>query len=207
MDREEELYILLNRIFPHPYAGSSSDGNSLFDVCKKLGSSYCMKFNDNGYDEKYARYESDKVIREVAIHISDEQLRDLFRNNKERLSSYYNFLGSRYTYWFKTKELSMESEQENIRKQLHELIEQYSDNGKAILGAIYELNFERNMAFRNYLEVIALALKKGYKRGIKGKGYPSIFSDLILIGIIDHDRKDLRIFEELAPLVKEELML
>lgn len=207
MDREEEIYILLERIFPHPYSGSNSDGNLLFHLCKELGSSYCQKFDDRGYDEEYNSFDSDKVIREVAKYISDDQLKSLFKDNKEKLSSYYNFFGSRYTYKSKTKELSMESEQENIRRTLHELMVQYSDNGKAILSAIYELNFERNFRYRNYWEVIALAIRKGYKSGIKGKSYHSIFSDLILAGIIESDRRSLRIYEELAPLVKEELML
>ncbi|AKA47886.1 hypothetical protein IX51_00940 [uncultured archaeon] len=202
--KEEERFLLLSKICPQSYSGRTLEENLLFKLCRELKSDYCLGFNDNGYDDKYKGFDSDKVTKEVARLISDQKLNDWLSQNKEMLNDFYDFNGEYYTFNGKNKEFTQSSNWDMFRDRIKEFLEKFGNQGGSVLNAILELN-EEGRRYRNYYENQTLAGRKGFKQGVKGQGYNTLLSELELSKIIDFDKRDLRIPEELMPLVQDVL--
>lgn len=202
--KEEELALLLSKVCPHSYPGRPLEENLLFEMCRTLKSNYCLGYNDTGYDEKYDGFESERVIRELATLISSQQIADFLYRNKEKLNEYCDFNGEFYTFYGREKRFSLNSRWNEIRKLIDEFLTKFEDSGKAVLSAILDLN-KQGRLFKNYYEALALATRKGFKKGVNGRGFITLLSELQLSRIIDHDLRNLKVPEELMPLVADVL--
>ena len=198
LTKEQERFLLLKKVFRNPYPGDVSS-LALFKLGRELKLEYCGSFKDNGYDERYAGFETDKVIREVADNIGDQRFIKLFEDDKGELSEYASFYGKYHTYDSRTKTLALSSSWTEIKNEISSVLIRYPSNGKIVLDAIYEVNFKKNKIWKNYYEVMTMAKNKGLT-----SNWQNIISEYILIGIID-DRKNIRITEEMRPLVEEVL--
>lgn len=65
LTKEEERILLLKRVFQPSFPGHR-DMFALFEEGKRLGSQYCLGFNEDGYDQQYQGFESNRVTEEVA---------------------------------------------------------------------------------------------------------------------------------------------
>jgi len=197
LTKEEERIILLKRIFPASYHGS--ENNILFEKCKAMGSSYCSSFNENGYNDKYMGFDSDKVYAEIGKLITDGGLLKIFEEHKEILHNYYNFYGKYYTYEGKENKLSIGSKWEIVGKETEKIINKYGSNAKAILRAVYEVNHIERETYKNYWLVKTSSANNGFQ----GKGWMTILSQFQLVRIIGNDVRSIEIPEEMIPLVEE----
>ena len=196
VDKTIEKELLLRRIFPAPYAGYEST-LPLFIICRELGDSYCLKFNEKGYTKNYQRFDSEEVIKRVSKLISDEQLLYYAKKFEAALNTYSDFKGKYYTYDHKTKQLKIGSKWKTILKTLNEFFNEYGKNGEAVLRAIFEVNVKHDKRWKNFWLIHTLAKKYGLV-----KGWYAILSELELIGIITRHKGDIWIPDELIPLIK-----
>ena len=199
LTKVEERMILLTNFYVSP--DPTYDGNIfLLKECKKLGSEYCRKFNDNGFDEKYNRLDPKVVISEIAKLSDEPGFISIFRDHKENTNFYRDFFGKYYTVSFREKSLINNSAWNNKRKDIQNLLTKYPRDAKLVISAIHEINRNIGGKYKNYYMVRTEAINKGFS----GKNWIKIRSELQLIGVIPSgDYKSLYIYEELIPLVEE----
>ena len=82
LTKVEERMILLTNFYVSP--DPTYDGNSfLLKECKKLGSEYCRRFNDNGFNEKYNGLDPKVIISEIAKLSDEPGFISVFRDHNE----------------------------------------------------------------------------------------------------------------------------
>ena len=189
-----EKELLIKRIFSTPYAGYE-DSLTLFLICRELGDPYCLKFNEKGYTEKYESFKSDEVIARAVNLLNDQKLLDFAKKYKDALSGWNKFQGEHYTYDPKTKSLTLQSQWPYLEKKLRSFLDEYGNEGEAVLLAIWEVNTDHGKRYDNYYMIQTLAKKSGLK-----KGWLKILAELELIEIISRHKGDIAIPEELLPL-------
>lgn len=200
--KEDELRMLLDRLFWDPSPGRNLSENTLFQICRELDSEYCLRFNERGYTENYEGFEKEKVKEEVVNRLTDEKLIDFSIRFKDKINAHDSFLGQYYTYSKKEGKLTIGSVWNRIEDDLRDFLERYSGTGDAILKAIYEVNFVHGILYKNYWPVMARASKNGM-----GKGWRHALSELQLISVIGADSRHIEIKSELRPLVERMLNL
>ena len=171
------------------------NGNTfLLKKCKNLGSEYCRRFNDNGFDEKYNILDPKVVISEIA-NLSDEPLFiSIFRDHKENTNFYRDFFGKYYTVSFREKSLINNSTWDNKRKDIENLLIKYPGDAKCVISAIHDINKNNGGKCKNYYMVRTEAINKGSS----GKNWIKILPALRLIGFIpSRDYKSPCIYEKL----------
>ena len=199
LTRDEERKILLTNFYVD-LDPTNAGVCSLLQVCKKIGSDYCRRFNDNGFDEKFNRFDPKVVISEIAKLSDEHEFISIFRDHKENTNFFRNFFGKYYTVSFREKSLSSNSVWDNKRKDIEKLLARYPGDAKLVISAIHDINAKNGVTFKNYYMVRTEAINRGYS----GKNWIKILSELQLAEIIPSgDYKSLYIYEELMPLVEE----
>jgi len=130
-----ERYILFRKIF-QPLA--------LLRIGHKIGDTYCLQFNENGYDKSYNYYKEDDVISRLAEGLSDDQLVEAVRRNPEAMYSYSRFVGKYYTFDNAKRELTVGSAWPEILSRLEEVFRKHGRAAWAVLKAYLELREDRS---------------------------------------------------------------
>lgn len=170
LSKEAEKRMLIERIFPVPYAGSSELSLLLLRVCKELGSSYSLQFDERGYTKEYASFDKDKILDETSRLITDEALYEQARINRDALSNYHTFKGKYYTYEPKKMELTLGRSWERIRKDILALIRETAECVKCVLEAVVEVS--KTPLYDSYWPIFTTAKRKGLERA-GGRSCPS----------------------------------
>ena len=201
LSRREERKLIISNYYESPdpqYARNSF----LLQECRKLGSEYCKKFNDNGYDDKFNHMDTDKVVSEI-VEIADEnEFLSIFKDHEENTRFYRDFFGKCYTISYKDGLLKNASFWDDKRKEIEKFLSKYPGDAKIVLATIHDINVQNGVKYKNFYMVKTEAENKGFS----GKNWMKILSELQLIKIIPAgDYKDLHIYDELVPLVEEVL--
>jgi len=134
MDRREEKTaerrILLKKVF-QPLG--------LLAIGRRIGDTYCIQFNESGYDKDYKCYREDEVVSRLSGSLSDEQLVGIIRTNPDALNPYWDFYGKYYTFVAPTKELRLGSVWPDFRSKLDEVFRKHEQAAWAVLKAYLEL--------------------------------------------------------------------
>ena len=197
--RDDERIILLSDFYT--YSDPVGNGNLfLFRECKRLDSEYCKRFNDHGYDNEYKRIDIKKMISELASKTDEALFLSYFNSYKENIKCYHNFFGRYYTLICKENILKNSSLWPEKRKEVENILSKYPEGGIKVLSAIYYVNAEMGITFKNYYMVKAQAMNMGFS----GKNWFKILSELQLAGIIaSGSYKHIEIHKEILPLVGE----
>ena len=199
LSREEERRILLSDFYINSNPRVSGD-LFLLHECQRLGSEYCNRFNDYGLDANYNALDHHKLITEVADKADEDTFLSYFNSHKENINCYRDFLGKYYTLVCREKTLRNSSMWYKKRLEVEKILSKYRGDAIKVLSAIYHVNVEKNVRFKNYYTVKTQAQNNGFS----GKNWLKILSEFQLAGIIpSDDYKDLRIHEEMLPLVEE----
>jgi len=192
-----ERKLLLERVFPTPYAGYE-DSLVLFKIGREKGDPYCLRFDERGYTPDYKRFDSKQVIERVASIMSDSDLATYAKKYREKLSEFHEFKGKYYTYDPKTKELTFESRWDELKEAFKLFYNRHGRGIWAVLKACWEANVKYGKKWDNYHLVMYLAKDYGLR-----KGWFRVLTDLSdRIGLINRHKGDLYIPEELLPLVE-----
>ena len=199
LSREEEREMLLSHFYRH--SDPEGDGNLfLFHECQNLGSEYCKRFNDHGYDNEYNRIDTEKMFSEIASRADESQFLSYFNSHKENINCWRNFFGQYYTLICKENILKNSSLWPEKRKEIENILSKYPDDASKVISAIYYVNAEMGITFKNYYMVKAQAMNLGFS----GKNWFKILSELQLIGAIPSGSyKHVEICREILPLVGE----
>ena len=197
--REDERRILLSGFYT--YSDPAGNGNLfLFHECQRLGSEYCKRFNDKGYDSEYKKLDFDTVISEIANRADEDEFLSYFNSYNENIKCYRDFFGRYYTLICKENILKNSSLWPEKRKEVENILLKYPEDGIKILSAVYYVNDEKGVTFKNYYMVKAQAMNLGFS----GKNWFKILSELQLAGIIGSGTyKHIGIHKEILPLVGE----
>ena len=197
--REDERRILLSGFYT--YSDPSGNGNLfLFHECQRLGSEYCKRFNDKGYDSEYKKLDFDTVISEIANRADESEFLSYFNSYKENIKCYRDFFGRYYTLICKENILKNSSLWPEKRKEVENILSKYPEGGIKVLSAIYYVNAEIGITSKNYYMVKAQAMNLGFS----GTNWFKILSELQLAGIIaSGGYKHIEIHKEIMPLVGE----
>ena len=199
LSMEEEREILLSSFYT--YSDPAGNGNLfLFQECKNLGSEYCKRFNDHGYDNSYNRIDAEKMLSEIARKADEIKFLSYFNYHKENVKWYRNFFGRYYTLISRETILKNSSLWPEKRKEIENILSKYPEDAMKIISAIYYVNAEMGITFKNYYMVKAKAMDLGFS----GKNWFKILSELQLIGIMyTGSYKHIEIHKEILPLVGE----
>lgn len=196
--KDEERIMLLEHVFFDPYPGKSLKENPLFQICRDLRSTYCLGFNENGYTDDFKGFDPKKVRDEVNQLISDTQLKSFIERLADK--TYKSFYGQFYNFDSKALKFTLSSRWEEFERNLSDYLRGGDPGAKAVLEAIYEVNFVHGMTYKNYYPVMTLAKKKGL-----GKGWRTYLSELQLMGLIDTDTRHIALPMETRPLIEKVL--
>jgi len=175
------------------------DDLTLLMIGKEVGDEYSKGFSEQGYDANYKRFDADQVVANVAAKASDQQLMEFSVKYSNKLQTYRSFFGYFYTYFADKKQLKIGNEWNLIKSRLEEI---YKKHGKAAYGtlkACYEVYFVQNKKWDNYLFIQSVAAEIG------GKGWRKALTEMEMAWALDRHKGDVRIPEELSPLVKKTL--
>lgn len=196
--KEKERIMLLEHLFFDPYPGKPLQENPLFFMCRDLGSAYCLGFHENGYTDDYKGFDSKKVRDEVNRLVTDEQLKYYIERMADK--KYNSFYGQYYTFDKNTGKFYISSRWEEFEKKLYRYLDEGGTGARAVLEAIYEVNFIHDLNYKNYYPIWTLAKKKGLV-----KGWRAHLSELQLICIIDTDARHISLHKEMRPLFEKVL--
>ena len=155
LTRDEERKILLTNFYVDLDPINTGSG-SLLQVGKKIGSEYCRRFNDNGFDEKYNRFDPKVVISEIAKLSDEPEFISIFRDHKENTNFFRNFFGKYYTVSFREKSLSSNSVWDNKRKDIEKLLARYPGDAKFVISAIHDINVKNDSLYLENFPFTAL---------------------------------------------------
>lgn len=198
--KEKEL--LIKRIFPAPYARVESS-LVLFRICRDIGGTYCSKFKENGYTEKFQEFKTDEVIAEATKLLNDEDLLRFSSTHKGALNSWRDFKGEYYAYDHKTKALRVGSDWSNLRKNLDTASVTFGKNNVlAYLEGVWDANITHDTRLNNYVLVRQLFKEHG-----GSKSFLEIATRLNAYGIVEYRKSgrgvDILVSDEIVPLVAE----
>jgi hypothetical protein len=187
-EKENERRLLLKRIFP---------AEKLLEIGKRLGDSYCIQFDERGYDKSYMCFSEEEVIMRLSRMLSDEQILDFSVKYKDSLSPFWDFQGNYYTYDSKKREVKMESSWPKIQKEIERLIQKHGENARAFIKACYYICVELDRKWGNYYHIQSKAREFGMMRG-----WLTMLADFELAGVITWDNGNINIPEEIAPFLR-----
>jgi hypothetical protein len=197
--KEIERKQLLEQLFSDPHPGQSLKENPLFFICRDLGSSYCLGYEENGYTKESKGFDGEKVRREVSRLLTDDH-RLVTYVEKYANNVYNSFFGQFYTFDKKTRKFELDSKWPEFEKKLDAFLARYGSDAKAVLDAIYEVNFVNELKWKNYYPIMALAKNKGLD-----KGWRTMLSELQLMELIDTDTRHINLPIEMRPLIEKVL--
>jgi len=116
----------------------------LLKIGREIGDTYCLQFNENGYDKNYNYYKEDDIISRLAEGLSDDQLVEAVRTNPEAAYSYSRFVGKYYTFDNAKRELTVGSAWPEILSRLEEVFRKHGRAAWAVLKAYLELREDRS---------------------------------------------------------------
>jgi len=190
-DKLKERYLLLKRIF---------EGLTLLAIGKDLGDDYCARFDERGYDSNYNYFNEDEVVKRLANILTDEQLLNISEKYKDKLSTYWSFLGRYYTYDPEKRRLLLESSWDRIREEIHSVYRSVGESVYGILKAFLEL--KKDWTYWSSCKYNPLLFRAeeliGTSRGLK-----KALDGLRAKGIVSLHKGDIEIPPELVPLIKE----
>jgi hypothetical protein len=187
-EKEDERHILLKKIFP---------SEKLLETGKQLGDSYCLRFDERGYDKEYKRFDEGEVINRLSKLLSDQQTLEFSSKYRDSLSTYWDFRGNYYTYDPKKRELKLESSWPELRREMERLLEKHGENARAFLRACYRICVELDKKWKNYYHIQSKAREFGMK-----KGWLTMLADFELGGIVTRHKGDIEVPEERVPLLR-----
>jgi len=159
---------------------------------EEIGDSYCLQFNDDGYDQHYSRFDNATAIPGIAEKVTDEQLVSFFSKNPV---PGYTFKGRFYT--LRDGALVLETEWPSIRDGLLRLAQKHPPGSvAAVLRACYKVCVEMGREMNNYLHVQTVARDSG------AANFGHLLTSLELAETIIRNKGDIRIPPERIPLVE-----
>ena len=192
-EKECERRLLLRRILPT---------EKLLEIGKQIGDSYCLQFDERGYDKNYRSFSEEEVISRLSKVLSDEQILDFSIKYKDSLNPYRDFRGNFYTYDSKKREVKLESSWPKLQKEIERLIQKHGENARAFLKACYHICVELNRKWDNYYHIQSKAREFGMV-----KGWLTMLADFELAGVITRHKGDIDVPEEVAPFLRNYLNL
>jgi len=175
------------------------DDLTLLMIGKEVGDEYSKGFSEQGYDVNYKRFDADQVASNVAAKASDLQLMEFSVKYSNKLQTYRSFFGYFYTYFADKKQLKIGNEWNLIKSRLEEIYKKHGKTAYGTLKACYEVYSVQNKKWDNYLFIQSVAAEIG------GKGWRKTLTEMEMAWIVDRHKGDVRIPEELSPLVKKTL--
>ena len=197
--RQDERKILLSDFYIY---SNPSNGGDLFLLheCQRLGSQYCKKFNDNGYDREYKSLDFNALISEIINKVDEDRFLSYFNSYKENIKCHRDFLGKYYTLFCKENILKNYSVWDKKREEIENILLKYPGDAIKLLSAIYYVNAEKGITYKNYYTVNVQAQNMGFS----GKNWFKILSELQLAGImVSGTYKHIKVYEEILPLIGE----
>ena len=166
--------------------------NLILKLGKEIGEPYCLQFNDDGYDQQYARFDNATAISRIAEKVTDDQLVSFFSNNPARG---YAFKGEFYT--LRDGVLALETEWPAIKDNLLRLAQRHpSGSVTAVLRACYQVCVQMGRQWNNYLHIQAVAKDLG------AANFMDVLTGLELAEMVIRNKGDIRIPPERIPLVE-----
>ncbi len=163
---------------------------------KEIGEPYCLQFNDNGYDQQYARFDNTIAIPKIAEKVTDEQLVSFFSKNPAKG---YTFKGKFYT--MRDGVLAMETDWPLLEENLIKLAGKYPRGSViAVLLACYEVCVKMGKQSNNYLYIQSIAQDLGVVN------FGKVLTGLELAEVIIRHKGDIMIPPERVPLVEAVLI-
>jgi len=159
---------------------------------KEIKDSYCLQFNDSGYDQQYNRLDLGTAITRIAEKVADDELISFFSRSSAKG---YTFLGNFYT--MRDGTLTLGTEWSSIKERLEKLAAKHGDNLAAVLRACYTVCIEKDKQWKNYLHIEATAKELG------AASFRTILTDLELAEVLVRHKGDIKMPLELAPLVRD----
>gem|GEM_PF-534772 len=159
---------------------------------KEIGDSYCLQFNDDGYDQQYSRFDNSTAIPRIAERVTDEQLVSFFSKNPV---PGYTFKGRFYS--LRDGALALETEWPSIRDGLLSLGGKHPPGSvAALLRACYKVCVEMGRESNNYLHIQTVA------RDLGATSFGQVLTGLELAEVVIRNKGDIRIPPERIPLVE-----
>jgi len=164
---------------------------------KEIGDIYCLRFNDDGYDQQYSRFDSSIAIPVLAEKVTDDQLVSYFVKNPVKG---YSFKGRFYT--LRDGVLFLGTDWPAIKESLLALVQKHQPgNVVAVLEACYRVYVQMERQWDNYLYIQAVA------RDLGATNFRDVLTGLELAEIVIRHKGDIRLPPERIPLVEEALVV
>jgi hypothetical protein len=190
-ERIKERIVLLSRIF-------NEYSPAIIKIGREIGDSYCMQFNDQGYDPQYRSIDRKQALYDVASKITEQQLLELYLKHKDEATYPRSFFGRFYTFDDKSRTLKCETIWPEIKQKLESLYKKHEKAVRIVLEACYLTN-KRGEQWDNYLKI------QYYAKDHDAKGWKHALTDLESAGIVWRHKGDVILPEELMPLIEEML--
>ena len=192
-----ERTLLLRKIF---------DGLAILFIGRELQDTYCMQYNEIGYDKDYRYYDEKTAAASVSGAVPDDnRLVTIVQKHRDRLRTYWSFFGEFYTYDPKKKELLTESAWSRIEQKLDSVFSKHGVATSAVLKAYIELRNDNDLFSACDYSRLAYRAKE-----LGGKGWKQALVALEIDGVIEKRGSGRRPGErsislELIPLVEQVL--
>ena len=191
MDRRMEVRILLERLFGKYNLALIRMGHLVKDE-------YALRFNENGYDENYNRYDPDTLLDRLSEKLSDNLLlRFVNKEFKDSVYSWAKFCGSRFKYDPVERTLKIENCWPEIREKVERYIMAHGNDAYALLGAVHQICVKERRRWDNYWQLHYEAKRRGLTNWIIA------LAGLERTGIIERHKGDIWVPEELVQLLEE----
>ena len=161
---------------------------------REVGEAYSLQFNEHGYDSSYNRFDPQKAVPLIAARVDEEKLLRFFEANRDSVSEYVDFRGRFYT--LRGARLTAVSEWSGIEHSFWELCERRGESLPLMLQACYRVSIEMDRRRDNYFMIRNVASDTGVG------AWQQVLADLEMIGLVQRDKGDIWIPEELVPLVE-----
>jgi len=191
MDREREVRLLLERLF-------GKYNLTLIKIGHLIGDEYALRFNEEGYDEGYKRYDPDTLLDRLSEKLSDELLLKLVNEQfRDSVYSWARFCGSRFKYDPSEGVLRIESCWPEMRDRVARYIMAHEGDAYALLGAVYQICVKEKRKWDNWWPLHYEAKRRGVRNWLIA------LTGLERTGLIERHRGDIWVPEELVPLLEE----
>lgn len=191
MDREREVRLLLERLF-------GKYNLTLIKIGHLIEDEYALRFNEEGYDEGYKRYDPDTLLDRLSEKLSDELLLKLVNEQfRDSVYSWARFCGSRFKYDPSEGVLRIESCWPEMRDRVARYIMAHEGDAYALLGAVYQICVKEKRKWDNWWPLHYEAKRRGVRNWLIA------LTGLERTGLIERHRGDIWVPEELVPLLEE----
>jgi Holliday junction DNA helicase RuvB len=165
--------------------------NLILKLGRVIEDPYCCQYNDDGYDQRYARFDNKVAIPKIAETVTDDHLVSFFSNNP---ATGYTFKGKFYT--LRDGALALDTDWPAIKDSLWRLEGKYPGSAAAVLGACYTICVKMGKRGNNYLHIQSVA------RDLGAENFTGVLTGLELAEIVIRNKGDIRIPPERIPLAE-----